>query len=196
MQRRNPLTIFLLSLVTLGIYSLVWTYKTRKEMITELGQPQAIPAFVWLFVPWLVMAATGIIMAFFQAFNGGEMQPAVAVIGVMLVIASFLAAFILPFFWFYKFSEAVHALVPETETTMIYVLWVVMWVLGFPLVWPVIVQTELNSKYLDRKLGMPTAARTPAPAVATYPVDKPAHHVAHHAHQVHHGTHPSKHIQG
>ncbi|HSW66916.1 MAG TPA: DUF4234 domain-containing protein [Bacillota bacterium] len=192
MQRRKPLTVFLLSLVTLGIYSLVWTYKTRKELIAELNQPQAIPAFIWLFAPWLTMAATGIVMAFFQAFNSGETPAATAVIALTLVIASAVIALILPFFWFYKFSEAVHALVPETETTMIYVLWVVMWVVGFPLVWPLIVQTELN-KYLDRKSGV--AAQTPVPAVATYPVDKPAHHVAHHAHQVHHRTHSSEHTQ-
>ena len=56
MQRRNPLTVFLLSLVTLGIYSLVWTYKTRKELTQELGRPDAIPPFILLFAPWLAVA--------------------------------------------------------------------------------------------------------------------------------------------
>ena len=40
MQRRDPLMVAVLSIVTLGIYALVWYVKTKREMNTQAPRYQ------------------------------------------------------------------------------------------------------------------------------------------------------------
>lgn len=48
MTQRSPIVVFLLTLVTFGIYPIVWLYKTKEEMNT-LGAE--IPTMFYVFIP-------------------------------------------------------------------------------------------------------------------------------------------------
>ncbi len=160
MKRRNPLTVLLLSLVTLGIYMLVWLYKTQREIVAELQDKKAIPPLTILFSPLFAMLGIAIVTVFVKAITNG--QGGWGVTTTMIFVLLFIIALIVPFFWFYKYAEAVHLLVPQTETSYLYVLWVVMNLLGVGFVWPLLVQTELN-KYIDRQndAGLPSESHIP-----------------------------------
>ncbi len=47
-EKRNPLVVVVLSLVTLGLYGLYWIYKTKEE-INSLGG--TIPSFILAIIP-------------------------------------------------------------------------------------------------------------------------------------------------
>ncbi len=47
-QKRDPLVVVILSLVTLGIYGLYWVYKTKEEL-NSLGAK--VPSFILAFIP-------------------------------------------------------------------------------------------------------------------------------------------------
>ena len=62
MKRRNPLAVFILPFVTLGIYSIVWYVSTKEEMNTKGAQ---IPTAWLIIIPfvnlyWLWVYAKGV----------------------------------------------------------------------------------------------------------------------------------------
>ena len=62
MQNRNPLLVFLLPIVTFGIYGIVWYVRTKREMNAKGAQ---IPTAWLLIIPivniyWLVKYARGV----------------------------------------------------------------------------------------------------------------------------------------
>lgn len=62
MQNRNPLLVFLLPIVTFGIYGIVWYVRTKREMNAKGAQ---IPTAWLLIIPivniyWLVRYARGV----------------------------------------------------------------------------------------------------------------------------------------
>ena len=50
MQHRNPIMVIFLSLITLGIYTLVWDVRTKNEMNTKGAQ---IPTAWLLIIPFV-----------------------------------------------------------------------------------------------------------------------------------------------
>ena len=50
MQHRNPIMVILLSLITLGIYTLVWSARTKNEMNAKGAQ---IPTAWLLIIPFV-----------------------------------------------------------------------------------------------------------------------------------------------
>ncbi len=50
MQHRNPIMVILLSLITLGIYTLVWSVRTKSEMNAKGAQ---IPTAWLLIIPFV-----------------------------------------------------------------------------------------------------------------------------------------------
>jgi len=62
MQNRNPFLVFLLPIVTFGIYGIVWYVRTKREMNAKGAQ---IPTAWLLIIPivniyWLVKYAQGV----------------------------------------------------------------------------------------------------------------------------------------
>jgi hypothetical protein len=51
MTQRSPIVVVLLTLVTFGIYALIWHVKTKNEMNRVYGT--AIPTAWWLLVPFV-----------------------------------------------------------------------------------------------------------------------------------------------
>ena len=93
MQKRDPLMVFFLSIITLGIYALVWEVKTKREMNTKGAQ---IPTAWLLIIPivnfyWLWKFSEGV-----ETVTNKEMSGAVAfllifflsVIGMAIVQSS------------------------------------------------------------------------------------------------------------
>ena len=83
MTKRSPLTVFLLALVTLGIYSWYWSVKTK----TELNQRGAtIPtAWIWLIpfvggIYWIVKYVQGV-----ETVSGGKMSALAAFLWLFLL---------------------------------------------------------------------------------------------------------------
>jgi hypothetical protein len=75
MEKRSPIAVFLLPLVTFGIYGLVWFYKTKEEMVSKGAE---IPTFILVFIPiislfWLWKYCLGV-----EKVTGGETSAAVA----------------------------------------------------------------------------------------------------------------------
>ncbi len=69
MKKRRLGKMFLLFIVTLGIYRLYWFAKTRKEMMSI--KPVKIPSVVWFIIPILVIifAAAIFMVSIFQIEN-------------------------------------------------------------------------------------------------------------------------------
>ena len=85
MQKRSPLAVFFLSLITFGIYAIVWQVKTKGEL-NRLGAQ--IPTAWLLIVPfvnwyWLWKYSEGV-----EHVTGGKMS------GVMAFVLLFLLGFI------------------------------------------------------------------------------------------------------
>lgn len=75
MTQRSPLAVFLLSIVTLGIYALVWLVKTKDEMNHQGAE---IPTAWLLVIPivqlyWIWKFAEGV-----GGVTKGEMSPGLA----------------------------------------------------------------------------------------------------------------------
>ena len=73
MQKRNPLLVFFLSIVTLGIYALVWYVKTKREMNTKGAQ---IPTAWLIIIPianlyWLWKFSEGVEMVTNKEMSAG-----------------------------------------------------------------------------------------------------------------------------
>jgi len=62
MQKRSPFAVFLLSLITCGIYAIVWYVKTKNEMVAKGAE---IPTAWLIIVPianiyWMVKYVQGV----------------------------------------------------------------------------------------------------------------------------------------
>ena len=82
MKHRKPAAVFFLSLITLGIYSLVWHVKTKNEM-NKLGA--SIPTAWLLIVPlanlyWIWKYAEGV-----EKVSGGKVSAVLALILLLLL---------------------------------------------------------------------------------------------------------------
>ncbi|MBI2798059.1 DUF4234 domain-containing protein [Candidatus Saccharibacteria bacterium] len=51
MKRRSLLAIFLLNIVTLGLYQIYWYFITKTEMNTLNAKALKVPFFLWFFIP-------------------------------------------------------------------------------------------------------------------------------------------------
>jgi hypothetical protein len=82
MQQRSPAAVFFLSLITLGIYALVWHVKTKNEL-NRLGA--TIPTAWLLIVPlanlyWIWKYAEGV-----EQVSGGKISAVLALILMLLL---------------------------------------------------------------------------------------------------------------
>ncbi len=86
MQRRDPLMVAVLSIVTLGIYALVWYVKTKREMNTQGAQ---IPTAWLIIIPivniyWLWKFSEGV-----ETVTKGGLSGAVAFL--LLILLSYMS---------------------------------------------------------------------------------------------------------
>lgn len=131
MKKRNPLAVFLLSIVTFGIYDLYWLAKTRKELNDKTSIK--IPSIWILFIPAIiaVVAVIALLIASFahsgatttftqvKTINGTTTTTTVntgsssslhgaVLIFLIVYIMDMIALVVVGFMWFLKFSKAVN----------------------------------------------------------------------------------------
>lgn len=83
MTRRAPATVWILAIVTLGIYALIWFYKTKEEMKQKFGAK--IPSLILVIIPianlyFLWQWAGGV-----EKASGGKYSQGIAFVLVLLV---------------------------------------------------------------------------------------------------------------
>lgn len=59
MKQRNPIVVFILSIITLGIYDIYWLVSTKKELNAKTSH--RVPSIWWLFSP-IALLIVGIIL--------------------------------------------------------------------------------------------------------------------------------------
>ena len=108
MKRRSLPKMFLLFIVTIGIYRLYWLYKTRQEMAAQGKNP---PRFIWYLLIWIVIIVSALIMivgAMVSAFNDvpTETSDAVYIISMAVFYTALILSGPLMALWYWKYSKA------------------------------------------------------------------------------------------
>ena len=164
MKKRNLGIMILLTFVTLGIYTMVWIYKSRKEVTTILQNDKAIKPFIWLLAPLLILIALFFIIFLVNFISNSDSNT----VGTVVTAFGFLAVlgtFAIPFWWFVGYFKAVHAATGGNDFSLLYGIWVISFLVGVP-IWILLVQNDLNKK-IDQlngvtPVGMPGAPTPPA----------------------------------
>jgi hypothetical protein len=184
MKHRSPLSVVLLSIVTLGIYDLYWLYKT-KEILNKETQFK-VPSILLLILPGIILAIgyIGIMVTVFTqdsstTTNGAygqttTMSPHGGAFGGFLIatILGWILFFFISAFWFFKFSKAVNAYTSGKMSTA--VTFLVLWIIH--LIGVALVQDAFNDMaegdQLTNSGGAPFNPTTPtAPNNFTQPVE-------------------------
>ncbi|PID99426.1 hypothetical protein CSA80_01545 [Candidatus Saccharibacteria bacterium] len=116
MQQRSIVKVFLLSVVTLGIYRLYWFAKTRQEMM-NVNEDVRVPHIIWLIAPIGMMAL--IVLLFVAMIVAADEHALSPVIQVLVTMVFFIAMTVLPFvlaMWLWKYSKAVELVTGEKMT--------------------------------------------------------------------------------
>jgi Domain of unknown function (DUF4234) len=90
MFEKSPIVVLILSMVTFGIYGIIWLYKCSEEM-KQRGIE--LPSFIFVFIPILNLLYLWKFYAGVEQLSKGEVK------GVMLFILSFLGPLGLVSFW-------------------------------------------------------------------------------------------------
>jgi hypothetical protein len=170
MKKRNLWAVAGLIIITLGIYIFYWLYMTRLDIVRRLQNKQAIPRVTWLFIPFLVLISSTVLSFIVQYFNGGTLPTAMGVVLTLTAIPSVVAIVVLPFWWFYKYSIAMHAALQRTDGMGLYILWLVS---GFVLcgvpIWMFVIQNDINKALRppQQQPDSPTPPSAPTPTPLT-----------------------------
>ncbi len=113
MKKRNPFAVFVLSIITLGIYDIYWLVVTKKE----LNQKTRVktPTIWLLFSPFMLLLICSIIVAIIAlkskaagGSSGSSAGMGASAFVVLIYVFSFLVILPVSFYWFWKFSKAVN----------------------------------------------------------------------------------------
>lgn len=165
MQRRSLVTMIILTIVTLGIYQLLWIYFTNKELRSK-GM-KVLPV-MWLFLPFLLLVGIALLQflvrfAFNQAGNdpniGGTL---VNLLSIVLGIIAILAVIPVALYWFYRYCQGLEQ-VTNKEISLGFSLGLlaIFAFFGVTFLWPFIIQYRLN----ELTDNTPNVADTPYPTV-------------------------------
>ncbi len=115
MKQRSIGKMFLLTIVTLGIYRLYWFAKTRQEMLS-LKKELKIPPVIWLVAPVLFVVAA--VVLFFTSGAATHESSDTSLTGIqiaslVLFYIAILAVPLLMAIWLWKYSKAVEVVTNE-----------------------------------------------------------------------------------
>ena len=109
--------MFLLTVVTLGIYRLYWFAKTRAEMM-NLNKDIKIPHIIWLVAPVLIVVAAVAMFISSGAATasekvGGDAMTGLQIGSIIAFYVSILAVPVLMAIWLWKYSKGVEVVTGE-----------------------------------------------------------------------------------
>ncbi len=174
MNKRSPAMVLVLTVVTLGIYSIYWLYITRKELKAKVGASDTSWPVSYLFAPFALILLMFFVMLLVQS-SPNQMTGFSAIYFLVGAIAVLLLI-VLPFIWFHKFTKLVTLATPKSENNL-YLFWVLFYLFQVSFIWPTLVQSHLNS-HVDEDQTTPTPAPstpiTPSTPPPVAPVASPA----------------------
>jgi len=157
MKKRNPLVVFILSIITLGIYDIYWLVKTKKVLNEKTSHHT--PTIFLLFIP-LIVIIVGYILLFslgthttasssynsanFNAYGTSSTTPSHTsslLISLAVIIIGFILEFFISIIWFYKFSKAINEYTNGKMSTAVSFL--ILWLIH--LIGVALIQDSFNS---------------------------------------------------
>lgn len=171
MRKRSPLAVFVLSIVTFGIYDIYWLVTTKKVLNRETRI--RIPTIWLLFLPVLLLIILVPLTVLLPLLaSSGTHSSAAATVGTSLFLIIFqmiivLAVLPISFYWFFKYSKAVNEYTRGAMNTG--VTFLLLWLLH--LIGVALVQDAFNDaaeqlQRLDQNLHSASPAQYPQPAMA------------------------------
>lgn len=187
MKIRSPIKVFLLSIITLGVYDLYWLVKTKNALNKETSKHT--PTIWLLFIPLIIFVITVVFMIFSSASsnngasssyysgstasNGlvlntsgtgtttsvGSGSTGVAVSVIVMYIVLFLSFLTVVPYWFFKFSKSVNEYTHGRMSTA--VSFMSLWIVHF--IGVALVQDAIN----DTLEGGGGHAVPPAPSASS-----------------------------
>jgi hypothetical protein len=116
MKQRSIGKMFLLTIVTLGIYRLYWFVKTRSEMM-QLNKDIKIPSVLWLVAPLLlVILAIGFFIFSGDFSSSDETAKSLTTNQIFSMAFFYLTLLVAPFLvaiWLWKYSKGVEVVSGE-----------------------------------------------------------------------------------
>lgn len=147
MKQRSVASVVLLTIFTLGIYSIFWLYYTKQELVQR---GQKIPSMWMLFLPSLTIIMLFIIAAIGGTFSThyGTTASNSSTFGVLMlvVLPLYVFAMFYPLFWYYQYCKAASVVTGNrAKLDNSYALYVVTWFFGLTLpLWVGYLQSEYN----------------------------------------------------
>ncbi len=144
MKKRNPIVVFLLSIVTFGIYDIYWLVSTKK--VLNQKTKQHVPT-IWLIVGPIILLIVGYILFFAgagsiksqsgvynQQYGPTTITPNQVVthspiffVGLGIIFIGYILTMILGLIWIFKYSKAVNEYTNGKMSTAIsfLILWLI-----------------------------------------------------------------------
>jgi phosphoglycerol transferase MdoB-like AlkP superfamily enzyme len=147
MQKRELWQVIIFGLITLGIYDLVWLYKTRNEMVRRGAN---IPNFKLLLLPlifFILMIILSALAGFAQWDVPGSLNTKALISALFLVLPFFSVIVWIPIslYWLYKYCNGVEKVTKgKMSLGLSYAAVLVLGCTGFGIVWPFLIQDAFN----------------------------------------------------
>ena len=146
MKNRSPITVFLLSIITLGIYDIYWLVVTKNEL--NKRTKQHVPTIWLLIFPLIPFIAGYILLGASGAYNQTSTSDCVSspgfsnyctqanmdtsnkgllFAGYILILVFGVTFFITSLIWFFKFSKAINEFTKGKMSTAVtfLILWLI-----------------------------------------------------------------------
>lgn len=164
MKHRSIGKMFLLTIVTLGIYRLYWFAKTRQEMLS-VHKELKIPHVIWLIAPIVTVVASVVLMITVGVMTAEDdtSLSAVQAVAMGLFYLSVFVVVPLMAIWLWKYSQAVEVVTNEKMTFAISLLILLAVPDGIDIL---IIQDGFN-KIASPAGALPHAAAGPLPPAPT-----------------------------
>jgi len=166
MKNRSPITVFLLSIITLGIYDIYWLVVTKNEL--NKRTKQHVPT-IWLLIfplipfiaGYILLIASGMYSQPSTCYNGSAygisnecaqansayIHTGPLVVGAILILVFGVTFFITSLIWFFKFSKAINEFTKGKMSTA--VTFLILWLIH--LIGVALIQDAINDRIGSKK---------------------------------------------
>jgi len=171
MKNRSPITVFLLSIITLGIYDIYWLVVTKNEL--NKRTKQHVPT-IWLLIFPLIPFITGYILLIASGMysqpstcnslsgyqdvsyqctqadmiaNNPNIHTGPLIAGAILILVFGITFFITSLIWFFRFSKAINEFTKGKMSTA--VTFLILWLIH--LIGVALIQDAINDQIGSKK---------------------------------------------